>query len=327
MKLSTAALFLFLGSASAAREWKLEKPKLTIHLKNGPGANPDTLLGGKFAVHEVAAMKPDLSIKGSCGEDIEVGATLGVDKFCCQFHPLPPHVHLGSGSVWGKLKSTHGNYNWTTKLEASNERYDFGDGTMQGVYGTVQGTNEQKDTFVWASGALSTTGTRAGTISPLKVGAKKIMAVPADVGNNNGKVLLSTRHDFEDDESHVVVGYEKDYTQAYVTVSRKLIGMYNLHVKHTINDSTSASTKLDRSGILSASVTHDSDQYGSTTITYKPEELDLTVTKDGWMAGISTVGQPGVGGHFWPVRDDHGQGHDLKVRMNKSMSWGNGFGK
>merc|ERR1711865_238822 len=87
-------------------------------------------------------------------------------------------VHLGSGSVWGKLKSTHGNYNWTTKLEASNERYDFGDGTTQGVYGTVQGTNEQKDTFVWASGALSTTGTRAGTISPLKVGAKKLWPSP-----------------------------------------------------------------------------------------------------------------------------------------------------
>ena len=30
MKFSTAALFLFLGSASAAREWKLEKPKLTV---------------------------------------------------------------------------------------------------------------------------------------------------------------------------------------------------------------------------------------------------------------------------------------------------------
>ena len=151
---------------------------------------------------------------------------------------------------------------------------------------------------------------------PLKVGAKKIVAVPAVVGNN-GKVLLSTRHDFEDDESHVIVGYEKDYTQAYVTVSKK---QQDLYVKPTINDSTSASTKLDRSGILSASVTHDSDQYESTTITYKPEELDLTVTKDGWMAGISTVGQPSVG-HFWPVRDGHGQNHDLKVRLNKSMSW------
>jgi len=310
MKFSTAALFLFLGSASAAREWTLEKPKLTIHLKDGPGANPDTLLGGKFAVHEVEGLAPDLSIKGSCGEDFEFGASRHLSKFTDQ----PPHAQ-NRVSVWGKLKATGGSYNWNTKLEASNDRYDFGDGTMQGVYGTVQGTNEQKDTFVWASGALSTTGRKK--FRPLKVGAKRFYMVgPIDVGTNR-KLLLSARHDFEDDESNVIVGYEQDDTQAYVTVSKTEQDVY---VKHTINDSTSASTKLGRSGILSASITHDSDQYGSTTITYKPEELDMTVTKDGWMAGISTVGQPSVG-HFWPVRDSHGQGHDLKVRMNKSMSW------
>ena len=253
-------------------------------------------------------MKPDLSIQGSCGEDIEFGAT-----FRC-----PEAL---SGSVWGKLKATTvANYNWNTKLEASSERYDFGDGNTQGVYGTVEGTNEQQDTFLWASGALSTTG----TISPLKVGAKKIIPVSATDMGTNGKVLLSTRHDFDDDESHVIVGYEKYDTQAYVTVSKK---QQDLYVKHAINDSTSASTKLDRSGILSASITHDSDQYGSTTITYKPDEVDMTVTKDGWMAGISTGGKPGVG-HLWPGLFGHGQGHDLKVRyrwrllpLNKSASW------
>ena len=243
-------------------------------------------------------MKPDLSIKGSSGEDIEFGAT-----FRC------PEAM----SVWGKLKSTGGSYNWTTKLEASSDRYDFGDGNMQGVYGTVQGANPQKDLLLWASGACSTTG----MCRPLKVGAKKIVAwrEGADVEDNGKVLVLVARHDFPHDDTAAVVGYVVADTEAYVTVSKQ---QQDLYVKHAINDRTSASTKWDRHGILSASVTHDSDQYGSTTITYKPEELDLTVTKDGWMAGISTVGQPSVG-HFWPVRDGHGQNHDLKVRLNKSM--------
>ena len=158
-----------------------------------------------------------------------------------------------------------------------------------------------------------------GNDFPLESGSQKIIPVSATDMGTNGKVLLSTRHDFDDDESHVIVGYEKYDTQAYVTVSKK---QQDLYVKHTINDSTSASTKLDRSRILSASITHDSDQYGSTTITYKPDEVDMTVTKDGWMAGISTGGKPGVG-HLerWRGLFGHGQGHDLKVRMNKSASW------
>lgn len=273
MKFSTASLLLLLsGSASAG--WLGHKTELTIHLQEG--------------VHDISeALAPEISMKGSQGENIDYGGS------CAMLSPGTP------GSVWGSVKSSDGKFNWDARLVASKGKYDFGDGEKNGVYGAVQGSNEEKNTFMWVSGACST----AGTVSPLKVGAKKVVEL------DDGKVMLSPRYDCATAEANLVLGYEKDNTQAYLTLSKE---DQDLFVAHKINDSTSTTSKFGRQGFLSASVTHENEHLGSTTVTCTPDELGVEVTKDEWKAEVSTVGSPLSGAHGLK---------DLKVRLTKSMTF------
>jgi hypothetical protein len=122
----------------------------------------------------------------------------------------------------------------------------------------------------------------------LKAGAKQIIETGA------GKFLIAPRHHFTEDKTTVVVGFEKDDTQAYLSV----VGEKTLLVKHKINDDNSVSIKADLDGLVLGRVKNLS-RIGSTTVTYTPEEMDVEIESDGWKTGISspmpfTIGQPVV---------------------------------
>jgi hypothetical protein len=187
-------------------------------------------------------------------------------------------------SIWGsKTISVGSGWNLRSKVEVSQGMYDFPAEEDSGAYVSVQADNDDNDTFVWAAASIS-----KADVSPLRAGAKKIIEA------GEGKILISTSHDFKEEQTTIVAGFEKDDTQAYLSV----VGEKNLLVKHKINDENSISIKTGLDGLILASVQNDSD-LGSTTVTYTPEEMDVEIKNNGWKAGISsfmplTSGQPTV---------------------------------
>jgi len=239
MKFSAACLFLFAGYVSAG------KPGLSITLKDGSY--------GSFN----SAVAPVMTLSGE-SDGVEYGASIDLDS-----DSFPK-------SIWGQKSSSSDGWNLKTRVELSQGKYDFnGEGT--GAYVSVQGNNEDEDTYVWGSAAIST-----GAAEALKVGAKKIIAT------NGGKLMIGPRYNFEKSSGKVVVGFEKDDTDAYLTISD---GDNDLLVEQKIDDSNSATLKAGTSGFIAATWTNESE-LGSTTVTLTSDELDIEIEKDGYVAGI-----------------------------------------
>jgi len=246
MKFSTAALCLFVGSVSAGG------PEISLNLKHG----------GYDSIS--SALTPEVSFTGET-DDIDFGGNIDFSD---------PTVKIPK-KIWGKVsKQTTSGWTLDAKVEASHQAYDFGDGEETGAYVTVNGADEDKETFVWASGAASTAG-----VTPLRVGAKKIF------DSESAKYMISPRYDAETGVAEVVLGVEKDDTKAYLTVSEE---EQDVMIDHQINDDTSAKIKLSvpRAGLVLASLTHDSD-IGTTTVTVTPDDVDIEVSKDGWAMGVN----------------------------------------
>jgi hypothetical protein len=180
----------------------------------------------------------------------------------------------GGKSFWGEKSSSAGGWNLKTRVELSQGEYDFADGDDAGAYVTVTGNSDDEETYVWGSGAVS----KKGVSSPLKVGAKKILS------SDNGKFLVAPRYDFEDKKAEVVLGFEKDDTKAYLTVSED---SKDLLVQHKVDGGSNVSVKVADTGFVSASVDSDTD-LGRATVTLTPDGLDASVTKDGWTALVET---------------------------------------
>jgi len=270
MKFSTAALFLFVGSASAGTDFGL-------NLKHGSYGNVQS------------ALAPEIAFSGD-SDDIEYGGSV---DFASESMPK---------SIWGKKSTSAGGWNLDAKVEVSQGKYEFGDDEDAGAYVTLNGSDEEKETFVWGSGYASKAGASA-----LKIGAKKVFS------GENGKVMVSPRYDADTNTPEVVLGVEKDDTRAYLTLSEE---EQDLLVTHKINDDNSASIKAGVSGFISASLTNESE-VGTTVVTVTPDDVDVEISKDGWTAGISSsdsitnlaTAEPSVRfsksvdlGHFWPVR-------------------------
>ena len=60
-------------------------------------------------------------------------------------------------SIWGQTTTTASGWNLKSRAELSHGLYDF-DGEDSGAYVTVEGTNDDADAFVWASGSMSADG-------------------------------------------------------------------------------------------------------------------------------------------------------------------------
>ena len=205
-------------------------------------------------------------------------------------------VDLASGSyprsIWGEKSSSSGGWNLKTRAELSQGMYDFNGGDT-GAYVTVEGTDDDEETFFWGSAAIS-----KGDVSPLKAGAKKVF--PGD----EGKFMVAPRYDFETSTAKVVLGFENDDTSAYLTVSED---DKDLLIEQKIDDSNSAKVKAGLSGLISASLTNEGD-LGSTTVTLTGDEVDVEVKSDGWVAGITC--------------DKKIVGAEPTVRFSKSLSFG-----
>jgi len=256
MKFSAASLLLLAGYASAG------KPELSF-----------TLTDGSFSDIK-SATSPKVTFLGGNGNsgNVKYGGSVDLAE-----NGTPK-------SIWGSTTTGVGSgWNLKSKIEVSQGVYDFPGDEDSGAYVSIQADNDDKDTFVWAAASIS-----KADVSPLRAGAKKVIEADA------GKILISTNHDFRDEETTVVAGFEKDGTQAYLSV----VGEKSLLVKHNLNDENSVSIKTGLNGLILASVQNDSD-LGSTTVTYTPEEVDVEIKNDGWKAGISssmpiTSGQPNV---------------------------------
>lgn len=206
-----------------------------------------------------SALSPVATVSGESG-DVAYGAS----------------VHLESDgmpkSFWGEKTSSGNGWNLKTRAEFSQGKYDY-DGGDSGAYVTVEAKSDSEETFLWSSAAISP----GDGIRGLKVGAKKI--VPTD----GGKFMFAPRRNFETGTTKVVLGYEKDDTNVFLTFSGD---SKDVLVKQTIDDTYSAKLKVGDSGFISASVTSDTD-LGATTLTVTPDDLDIEIAKDGWEAGIS----------------------------------------
>ncbi len=175
-------------------------------------------------------------------------------------------------SVWGSKSSSGGGWNLKTRAEVSQGKYDY-DGGDTGAYVTVEANDDSEETFLWSSAAIST----GNGIRGLKMGFKKIVA------SGGGKFMFAPRKNFETGSTKVVLGYEKDDTDVYLTIAGD---SKDVLVKQTFDDIYSAKLKVGDSGFISASVTSETD-LGSTTVTVTPDDLDVSLAKDGWEAGIS----------------------------------------
>eukprot|EP00536_Pseudo-nitzschia_multiseries_P009946 jgi/Psemu1/242580/estExt_Genewise1.C_2900032 len=222
-------------------------PQLSLTLKDG----------GYGSVK--SALSPSLSFGGE-SNGLEYGASLDLSS-----DSLPK-------SIWGQTKSTVGGWSIKTRAELSQGKYDYG-GKSSGAYITVEGTDDD-ETYVWGSGVVSD-----GDVHALKVGGKKIIETDA------GKIMVAPRYSFENSDTEVVLGYEKDDTKAYLTLAED---QASLLVKQKLNDANSATIKADKdSGFVAATLTNESD-LGSTKFTLTPEDIDVQINNDGWVAGITT---------------------------------------
>jgi len=253
MKFSTAALCLFVGSVSAGA------PTIDLVLRNGGYDSVSSAL-----TPELSFTLPSFS-RSEETDDIEFGGSADFSD---------PTVKIPK-KFWGRTSTQAGGWTLDAKVEASHQAYDFGDEEDVGAYVTVNGADEDKETFFWASGAASKAG-----VNPLKVGAKKIFDSEA------AKFMISPRYDAETGVAEVVLGVEKDDTKAYLTVSEE---EQEVMIEHQINDDTSAKIKARYAELVSASLTHDSD-IGTTTLTVTPDDVDVEVSKDGWAMGVKCDG-------------------------------------
>jgi len=243
MKTTTAALFFIVGSASAGGT-----PEVSITLRQG---DYDSIQ---------SALAPQITFEGDV-EGVEYGASMDVTK-------------LGVPKVWGQLNSEVSGWNLKTRAEYTEGEYDYGAEGRKGVYVTVKGNNEEKDTFIWGSVAIST-----DNATPLKVGAKKVFET------DNGKFMVAPRYEFEDSTATVVLGYEKNDTSVFLSASQD---SQDVKVTHKIDDENTASIKGGSTGFLSASLENESE-FGTTKVTLSPDSADVELEKDGWMAGFSSA--------------------------------------
>jgi len=246
MKFLVAATILLSGYASAS-------PELSLTLKDGSFGSLSE------------AGSPAIKFHGTSG-GIEYGgsAELGTDG-------IPK-------SIWGQTTTTASGWNLKSRAELSHGLYDF-DGEDSGAYVTVEGTNDDEDAFVWASGSMSADG----GFKPLTAGVKKVLE------GDNGKFMIAPRFSFESHEAKVVVGFEKDDTKAYATLSQD---EKNVLVEHKVNDSNSASFKAGSAGFISASISNESD-VGTTKLTYTGSSVDVEIENDGWK-GIGKIPRDGT---------------------------------
>uniref|UniRef100_A0A7S0GJD3 Uncharacterized protein n=1 Tax=Proboscia inermis TaxID=420281 RepID=A0A7S0GJD3_9STRA len=239
MKLTTAAIFFIVGSASAGGT-----PEVSITLKQGTYDNVKS------------ALAPQISFEGDI-QGVEYGASMDVTK-------------PGVPSLWGQIKSEVSGWNVKTRAQYSEGEYDYSTG--KGAYVTVEGTNEEDDTFVWGSGTVSTDGA-----SPLKVGAKKIF------DTENGKFMVAPRFAFKEEKATVVLGYEKDDTKVFVTATQD---DQDVKISHKIDDDNTASIKAGRKGFISAALENESE-FGTAKVTVTSDDVDIELKKDGWVAGVT----------------------------------------
>lgn len=223
------------------------KPELSITLSDGSYGNVKS------------AVNPVVSLSGE-GGGVEYGATVDLAS-----DGMPK-------SVWGQTTASSGGWGLKSRVELTQGKYDFAGGDA-GAYLTLQANDDSEETFLWSSAVVS----QDDGVRSLKAGGKKIL--PTGVG----KFLIAPRHNFETSDTKVVLGYEKDDTSAYLTVSED---DKDLLVNQRIDDTYSASLKIGAGGFVSASATSETDT-GSTKVTLTPDELDVEYSNDGWVAGIS----------------------------------------
>uniref|UniRef100_A0A7S4ABW9 Uncharacterized protein n=1 Tax=Pseudo-nitzschia australis TaxID=44445 RepID=A0A7S4ABW9_9STRA len=241
MKFSVAALFLLAGYATAGR------PELSLTVKDG----------GHGSVK--SALSPTVSFEGESngmeyGTSVDLSSDDGIPK-----------------SFWGQKRSSVKGWNIKTRAEVSQGKYFEGEDL--GVYVTVDGNDEDEETFVWASGFV-----KKGDAQVLKVGAKRVIETDA------GKFMVAPRYAFDTSTPTVCLGFKKDDTKAYLTLAE---AEKTLLVKQQINEDNSASIKGGCSGFIAATLTNESD-LGSTTVTLTEDDIDVEIQKDGWVAGIKS---------------------------------------
>jgi len=241
MKFSIAAVFLFAGNVYAG------KPELSITLKDGSYGSIKS------------AASPVVNLSGE-SNSIEYGAS----------------IDLGSDgspkSIWGQTSTSSQGWNLKTRAELSQGMYDF-NGQGSGAYVSVEGIDEDEETYLWGSAAISN-----GDVQPLKAGAKKI------IESDGGKFMVAPRYDFETSATKIVLGFEKDDTSAYLTVTAD---DKDLLVEQKISDSNSGTFKAGTSGFIAATLTNESEM-GSTKVTLTSDEVDVEIKSDGWVAGITS---------------------------------------
>jgi flagellar basal body rod protein FlgF len=223
------------------------KPGLSITLKDGCYGSIKS------------AVAPVVSLSGET-DGVEYGLSVDLNS-----DNLPK-------SIWGQKKSSSGGWNLKTRAEMTQGKYDF-NGKDSGVYITVQADDSTEETYVWGSAAIST-----GLVEKLKIGAKKI------IDTNGGKLMVAPRYNFEKASGKVVLGFEKEDTDAYLTISND---DKDLLVNQKIDDSNSATFKAGTSGFIAATLTNESE-LGSTTVTLTSDEVDVEIQNDGWVAGIKS---------------------------------------
>ncbi|VEU33988.1 unnamed protein product [Pseudo-nitzschia multistriata] len=208
-----------------------------------------------------SALSPSLTYSGE-SNGMEYGSSVDLSSSSCPY------------SVWGQKKYSVGE-GWTIKArsEYSKGKYDY-DGDSAGTYITVEGSDADEETFVWGSGVVGGKNVKA-----LKVGAKKI------INTDGGKFMVAPRHSFETSETHVCLGFTKDDTKAYLTLSED---EKSFLVQQQLDDDNSASVKAGCSGFVAATMTNESD-LGSTTVTVTPDDIDVEIKSDGWVAGIKSA--------------------------------------
>lgn len=205
-----------------------------------------------------SAVTPVLNLSGE-GSGIEYGVSVDLAS-----DGLPK-------SIWGQKSSSSNGWNLKTRAELTQGKYDF-DGEDSGAYVTVQGNDDDEETYLWGSAIVST-----GNVKGLKVGMKKIIA------KDGGKFMVAPRYNFDDSSAQIVLGFEKDDTNAYLTLSED---DQDVKIEQTIDETYSATLKVGKSGFIAATVTNESN-LGSTTVTLTPDELDVEVNNDGWVAGVT----------------------------------------
>mmetsp|Transcript_14634 Transcript_14634/g.21582 ORF Transcript_14634/g.21582 Transcript_14634/m.21582 type:complete len:290 (-) Transcript_14634:19-888(-) len=245
------------------------KPKLSLTLTDGTFDNLQSAFAPRFSVG---------GTQGPFDYGATFDATPATDLNDAKDAILPKSVWaqgtaldiMDSGwSLKGRAEFTQGH---------QHEGYPNG----RGVYLTVEVKDDDYTAFGWCSGhvCLEEPVPRA-----LKFGAKKVFDLP---NTANQKVMVEPRYSFEENGPDLCLGYERDDTRAYLTVSRD---DQNFKVVQKVkNTGNVISCKAGRTGFVSASLTNDSD-LGQTKLTVTKDSVDVELkTEDGWLAGFHLDG-------------------------------------